>query len=298
MNKDIKRITAVEFLVLFIMFGCFAAALYFVIQTNKMYSLIFFALHGILAIVYIFINQDRITKVMLDASEKNTEFLGIEQEMKMGNIEKLKKENEELKEKAHRLDADISKLDDEKRQLALRLAEREAALSYAKNSEQYNMLLPENEHTSNTNIIAIINKVFEKFEEPCCKSGIRLGLSTTYSELLMTCDERFLIVMFSNIIDNSIKYMNRNGSFIITVSDIGEEGIFIVCKDNGEGLPAAEVPYIFGLNFQGSNRKSGNGLGLAQVKAVVEHYNGIVYAKSDVGEGMAVYIQFPSSDKR
>ena len=54
---------------------------------------------------------------------------------------------------------------------------------------------------------------------------------------------------------------------------------------------------IFELNYQGSNRKSGNGLGLAQVKAVVEHYNGTVYAKSSVGEGMAIYIQFPVENK-
>ena len=62
-------------------------------------------------------------------------------------------------------------------------------------------------------------------------------------------------------------------------------------------MPSKEVSYIFDLNYQGANRKSGNGLGLAQVKAIVEHYKGTVYAKSEVNEGMAIYIQFPVESK-
>lgn len=48
------------------------------------------------------------------------------------------------------------------------------------------------------------------------------------------------------------------------------------------------------LNFQGSNRLSGNGLGLAQARAIVEYYGGTIYAKSTQGGGMGIYIQLPS----
>ena len=42
-------------------------------------------------------------------------------------------------------------------------------------------------------------------------------------------------------------------------------------------------------------RISGNGLGLAQARAIVEYYGGTIYAKSDSGKGMAIYIQLPAT---
>ena len=69
----------------------------------------------------------------------------------------------------------------------------------------------------------------------------------------------------------------------------------VVLKDNGEGLDESETEHIFELNYQGSNRISGNGLGLAQAKAVVEYYGGNIYAKSSHGGGMGIYIQLPTS---
>ena len=101
------------------------------------------------------------------------------------------------------------------------------------------------------------------------------------------------MILFRNIIDNSIKYMKRAGSLVITISTIGDD-IFIVLKDTGEGLPEEETKHIFELNYQGSNRISGNGLGLAQAKAIVENYGGTIYAKSTEGNGMGIYIQLPA----
>ena len=66
-------------------------------------------------------------------------------------------------------------------------------------------------------------------------------------------------------------------------------------KDTGDGLSADETKHIFELNYQGSNRISGNGLGLYQAKAIVEYYGGTIYAKSNAGKGMGVYIQLPTT---
>ena len=90
--------------------------------------------------------------------------------------------------------------------------------------------------------------------------------------------------------------MHRRGSLVITISNIGDD-LFIVLKDNGEGLSSNETTRIFELNYQGSNRVSGNGLGLTQAKAIVEYYGGTIYAKSERGKGMGVYIQLPASSR-
>ena len=124
-------------------------------------------------------------------------------------------------------------------------------------------------------------------------AGITIQISSTDQELLVRADQNILRILFRNIIDNSIKYMQRHGSLIITASSIGDD-IFIVCKDTGNGLSEKETEHVFDLNFQGSNRISGNGLGLFQAKAIVDYYGGTIYAKSNYGKGMGIYIQLPA----
>ncbi len=136
--------------------------------------------------------------------------------------------------------------------------------------------------------------VVKEYSEAADKAGIRIQISNPDKALLVKADEKMMEVLFQNIIDNAIKYMGKNGTFQITISDIGED-LFIVAKDNGEGLSSDETDHIFELNFQGSNRVSGNGLGLAQARAIVEYYGGMIYARSSKGNGMGIYIHLPSA---
>ena len=121
---------------------------------------------------------------------------------------------------------------------------------------------------------------------------IKLNLSTACDALPIKADPESIRTLFRNIIDNSIKYMGRPGHMIITVSLLGDD-IFLILKDTGNGLAEDETLHVFELNFQGSNRVSGNGLGLAQAKMIVEAFGGTIYAKSSPGNGMAIYIQLP-----
>ena len=125
---------------------------------------------------------------------------------------------------------------------------------------------------------------------------IKLHLSTTCEELMIMAVPESIRILFRNIIDNSIKYMGRAGHMIITISLLGDD-IFIILKDTGKGLNEEETTHIFELNFQGSNRVSGNGLGLTQSKIIVEAFGGTIYAKSSPENGMAIYIQLPVSKK-
>lgn len=127
--------------------------------------------------------------------------------------------------------------------------------------------------------------------------NIRLHLSTTNDTLMIMAEPESIRILFRNIIDNSIKYMGRAGHMIITISLLGDD-IFIILKDTGKGLSEDETTHVFELNFQGSNRVSGNGLGLAQTKMIVEAFGGTIYAKSSLENGMAIYIQLPVSGQR
>lgn len=287
------NISRVEFCALIIMFFCYVMALFFLISNERNYALLFFVLHAILMMANFCIIQSKYEQLLLDENEQLMQKIGGDTTENEQRISLLEKEKSELEKRIKELTSDVLEIKCENEKLLDELSEKKTQ-GVASN---YNMLLPADEQIRETDLLPVIKKVCDIFEQQCRECMIRLELATSFDKLMMRCDERYIIVMLSNIVDNAIKYMNRSGSLVITISDVGDDGIFIVCKDNGEGLDAKEIPYIFDLNYQGANRKSGNGLGLAQVKAVVEHYDGTVYAKGDNGKGMAIYIQFPIWNK-
>jgi signal transduction histidine kinase len=86
--------------------------------------------------------------------------------------------------------------------------------------------------------------------------------------------------------------MGRAGEINITVSRSDGQAL-IVFKDDGKGVDAKELEHIFELNYQGSNRVSGFGLGLHLAKLSVEAHKGEIFAKSGKDKGMGIYICLP-----
>jgi len=156
-------------------------------------------------------------------------------------------------------------------------------------------LIPATDEVSsqrNINVVTLAKEVIEEFDSFAEKVGVNIRLNSTEPDLEMEADKGHIRIMFRNIIDNSLKYMQTAGTLVITISSIDDK-IFIVLKDNGEGLAEDETEHVFELNFQGSNRISGNGLGLAQAKAIVDFYSGDISARSGNGNGMGIYIEIP-----
>ena len=207
---------------------------------------------------------------------------------------KMEKQLEERSEKINALESELQELQ------SLQEAAAKEPEPVSRNQE-INALLPplhtgENSHET-MDIIRIAQETIHEFSAFSEKAGVQIRISSPSSTLLLNANAMRIRILFRNIIDNSIKYMNRSGSLVITISAVGDD-IFIVLKDNGNGLPEEETAHIFELNYQGSNRISGNGLGLTQAKAIVEYYGGTIYAKSTAGKGMGIYIQLPVDERR
>lgn len=173
---------------------------------------------------------------------------------------------------------------------------KELSAHGAHDSNEYESLLPpdDDDDAANVDIILIARQAINELTSAAQKVGLRITISSSSESLMVHASRKRLLIMFRNIIDNSIKYMQSAGNLVITISTIDDD-IFIVLKDTGKGLPENETKHIFELNFQGSNRISGNGLGLTQAKAIVEHYGGTIYARSPEGNGMGIYIQLPTT---
>ncbi len=152
--------------------------------------------------------------------------------------------------------------------------------------------IQESEETT-VDILQIVRDTMDELTVSADAAHIQLQLASASTSLYVKAAPSRIRILFRNIIDNSIKYMQRTGILLITISNIGSD-IFVVLKDNGMGLSSDETNHIFELNYQGSNRISGNGLGLTQAKAIVDYYGGTIYAKSTPSQGMGIYIQLPT----
>ena len=205
-------------------------------------------------------------------------------------LKESREENEELRRNLEEAREKLVRLEEEKK------ADEDKMKDGAASDSAAGLLPPLEENAEGRetiNIIDVAKQACDELMDSAHRVGLHVSVSSQGDTLLVRADRNRIITLFRNIIDNSIKYMRRAGSLVITISTIGDD-IFIVLKDTGEGLPEDETKHIFELNYQGSNRISGNGLGLAQAKAIVECYGGTIYAKSTEGKGMGIYIQLPA----
>ena len=296
-TKFSDKLSVLEILLLILLAICYIGTLFFLVMNHRSLSILFFVLHSCLTIVFVLIVHDKMVKLLLDQLENTPQQL--EEELQM--FSQYQNEISVLKEKQDSLLVEKEQLTSKSKDMEKQINELTNLLELEKHSHEQNTevinlnhLLPETENPINLNIISSANSVIEEMLPYSRQAGIQLLLSSASDELIVRADATFIRILFRNIIDNSIKYMNRNGSLIITISNIGDD-LFIVLKDNGEGLSTHETDHIFELNYQGSNRISGNGLGLTQAKAIVDYYGGTIYAKSEPGKGMGIYIQLPTS---
>lgn len=101
-----------------------------------------------------------------------------------------------------------------------------------------------------------------------------------------------LTLICGNVFDNIVKFSPCPATVYIRITADADDSL-IIFKNEGTAPEEQEMNRLFDLNYQGSNHKAGTGLGLAQIKAVIEDFGGHVQAKGTNGAGFALYIHLP-----
>ena len=96
-----------------------------------------------------------------------------------------------------------------------------------------------------------------------------------------------------NIVSNAIKYMEKpKGIIQLRVKDVGDF-IQVEIEDNGKGIAAKDLPYIFDRFYRTdvsrNSSKGGSGIGLSIVKKIMEDHGGKVWATRRLGIGTIMY---------
>ena len=95
---------------------------------------------------------------------------------------------------------------------------------------------------------------------------------------------------FMNVVLNAMEAMPQGGTLSVTTFKL-EDGISIKVTDTGDGIPEADIEHLFEPFF--SRKDKGTGLGLANVKRILEEHGGTVEIENALDEGATVSMWLP-----
>ena len=101
----------------------------------------------------------------------------------------------------------------------------------------------------------------------------------------------------SNLVENALTYTEPGGSVALSAA-ASPGGVTLTVRDTGMGIPAADLPHVFGRFFRVAGRAQppGTGLGLAIVHEVVTAHGGTIHCSSELGVGTTFTIRIKSAE--
>jgi signal transduction histidine kinase len=110
---------------------------------------------------------------------------------------------------------------------------------------------------------------------------------------LMNVDAVMLEQAFLNIYRNAVDAMEMGGILRTAARRTGNDPALleITVEDNGCGIDAADLPHVFNPFF--TKKKYGTGLGMTQVKKIIDLHMGSIEIRSKNKEGTQVMVTFP-----
>lgn len=121
-----------------------------------------------------------------------------------------------------------------------------------------------------------------------------LKINICLEEKIFYGDEDLIFQVWMNLIDNAIKFSNKDGKIDIKLYQ-DKDKIIVNIKDYGKGMSEDEIEKVFDRFYQidKSHSEEGTGLGLAIVKRILELSDGDIKIKSKEGKGTSIIVMLP-----
>jgi two-component system, OmpR family, phosphate regulon sensor histidine kinase PhoR len=156
--------------------------------------------------------------------------------------------------------------------------------------------------------LELLHDAEESFREIARGQGVELTINTdegTHKEKnglsleslpSVLADREAIHQVFSNLIDNAMKY-GRAGGRIVLGARAAQRGIEFFVQDFGAGISSEHLPRLFERFYRVDKARSresgGTGLGLAIAKHIVRAHGGMIHAESELGHGSTFVFTLP-----
>ncbi len=125
--------------------------------------------------------------------------------------------------------------------------------------------------------------------------GLSNGSEDDPSRLTITADQGRLDQVLANLMANALRHTPPGGTITLRAEPVAD-GVRILVRDTGEGIPPEDLPYIFD-RFWRHTSGAGSGLGLAIARQLVQAHGGRIGAASEPGQGTTFTIELPAGAK-
>jgi two-component system, sensor histidine kinase and response regulator len=150
-------------------------------------------------------------------------------------------------------------------------------------------------HLADVDVAALLAGVVEQYSD---RRKVRFETS---GDVHVFGDEDRLRQVFTNLIDNAIKYSPNGTEPVVSIAGEADD-VTVRVHDRGIGIPAAELSTVFDRFSRGSNarklRISGTGFGLFLTKQLVQLHGGTIAVESREFEGSTFIVTLPRRVRR
>jgi two-component system, OmpR family, phosphate regulon sensor histidine kinase PhoR len=141
----------------------------------------------------------------------------------------------------------------------------------------------------------LLEEAEQSFHEIARNQGIELAVENS-ANISVKADREAIHQVFSNLIDNALKYGGTGGRIVLGARP-GLRGIEFYVRDFGAGIPSEHVPRLFERFYRVDKARSresgGTGLGLAIAKHIVLAHGGAIRAESELNHGSTFLFTLP-----
>lgn len=136
-----------------------------------------------------------------------------------------------------------------------------------------------------------MQELIEEMQMDLSEEGIEINLQLHSSPLYVTADCEKINRVISNLIHNSVKYMDKEEKKITVTVSSDNNKVIVKVIDNGSGIESDTLPYIFERFYRAEQSRNsstgGSGLGLAIAKQIVEEHGGKFGRKASLVKAQA-----------
>jgi two-component system, OmpR family, phosphate regulon sensor histidine kinase PhoR len=146
------------------------------------------------------------------------------------------------------------------------------------------------------NLESFLRQLAGDWQLKLAEKQLQLDLSFAPNLPALEADPVRLEQVFANLLDNAVKYSNSGGVVRLQAIVEGEEMVIRIA-DEGQGIPAADLPHIFERFYRvdkaRTREQGGTGLGLSIVKHIIQVHGGTVLAQSEPEKGTTIILRLP-----